>query len=709
MILPKRDTLRLLRSFTLLLFLSAFVSRCASIMTPTGGPRDSLPPVIVRMTPDNFATDRPTTGHEKIYIEFDEYVQLKDQQKEFFTSPAMKKKPLVSLRGKGVVVQLRDTLEPNTTYALNFGSAIRDNNEGNPLYSMRYVFSTGPEIDSMMLSGYTADGYKADSVSKTYIWFFPADSVEEVAAYDSTIFKYKPSVIARAETNGIFIAQNLKPIDYRVYAVEDKNDNQIYEPGSDQVGFIEGRHNPARMPDFTMWYDSLRHYITASPQLYLRMFTDRAFQRQMLSETARPQQHQAMLYFRTAHPEIRRIRFDSIPDERVIVDPQTVGRDTVALWFHMPAADLPDTIKGEITYLKHDTLNILREVTEPLKLAWRFIETKEQEREREKLERDRRKAEEAGEEWQEPEQENPFGYKLALTGDLNPEEGLFIDFDYPLVRLDSAAVRLTAAALDETASSRIEPSRTASSRTSRTTAAVETSGPTEEIPVHFVRDTANLRRWHIRAAWKPTTAYTLTIPEGAITDIAGFSNDSLVGNYASLDPERFATVKIHVKARNPQKRYIIKLLDGNGAQKQEKRDVVAGDVQFNYVPAGEIKFRIIEDDNGNGRWDTGNVVERRQPERAEFYLNDRGEDTFATKVNWEIEFTMDMDALFAPMTMETLQRRLDEQELQRLRREAEKAAKEGPKNRNDRDRNRNNNRQSSGSFNATGGMFDRFR
>ncbi len=83
-----------------------------------------------------------------------------------------------------------------------------------------------------------------------------------------------------------------------------------------------------------------------------------------------------------------------------------------------------------------------------------------------------------------------------------------------------------------------------------------------------MRDTANLRRWHIRAAWKPTTAYTLTIPEGAITDIAGFSNDSLVGNYASLDPERFATVKIHVKARNPQKRYIIQLLDGNGAQKQ---------------------------------------------------------------------------------------------------------------------------------------------
>ena len=216
-----RHMLNVLRLAVALLFASALMSRCASMMTPTGGPRDSLPPVIVNMTPDNFATGRPTVGHGKIYIEFDEFVQLKDQQKEFFTSPAMKKKPLITLRGRGIVVQLRDTLAPNTTYALNFGSAIRDNNEGNPLYSMRYVFSTGPEIDSMVLSGYTADSYKADSVSKSFIWFFPADSVEQVAGYDSTIFKYKPAAIARAENNGIFIAQNLKPIPYRVYAVQD--------------------------------------------------------------------------------------------------------------------------------------------------------------------------------------------------------------------------------------------------------------------------------------------------------------------------------------------------------------------------------------------------------------------------------------------------------------------------------------------------------
>ena len=670
----------LLRTMLGLLFLPAFLIRCASIMTPNGGPRDTLPPVIVRMTPDNFAVDRPTTGHEKIYIEFDEYVQLKDQQKEFFTSPAMKKKPLVTLRGKGIVVQLRDTLEANTTYALDFGTAIRDNNEGNPLRGMRYVFSTGPTIDSMMMSGYTADGYKADSVSKTFIWFFPADSVEHMAEYDSTVFKYKPSVIARAETNGIFIAQNLKPIDYVVYGFEDKNDNQMYEPGTDQIGFVEGRHNPARMPDFAMWYDSLRRYVTAAPQLYLRMFTDQAFRRQLLAETSRPKQHQALLYFKAPYPQIRSIRFDSIPEERVIVDPQTVGRDTIALWFDLPAAELPDTIRGEIVYLKHDTVNMLQEVTEPLKLTWQLVETREQEREREKRERERRKAEEAGEEWQEPEEENPFGYQLSLSGDINPEKGLAVDFDYPVVRLDSAAVRLVA---------------------------VDANEQERPVPVRLVRDTAMLRRWHIRADWKPASTYRLTIPAGAVTDLAGYSNDSLVGNYTTLDPDKYATVKIAVQARDPQKRYIIQLLNGNSMQ-QEKRDVTAGPVQFNYVPAGEIKFRVIEDTNGNGRWDTGNVVERRQPERAEFYLNDKGEDSFATKVNWEIEFAMDMDALFAPMNMETLQRRLDEQELQRLRREAERAAKTGPNNRQ-HDNDRNGSGSAGSNFNAAGGMFDRFR
>ena len=665
-----RHMLNVLRLAVALLFASALMSRCASMMTPTGGPRDSLPPVIVNMTPDNFATGRPTVGHGKIYIEFDEFVQLKDQQKEFFTSPAMKKKPLITLRGRGIVVQLRDTLAPNTTYALNFGSAIRDHNEGNPLYSMRYVFSTGPEIDSMVLSGYTADSYKADSVSKSFIWFFPADSVEQVAGYDSTIFKYKPAAIARAENNGIFIAQNLKPVPYRVYAVEDRNDNQMYDPSVDQVGFLEGTYNPAEQPDFAIWYDSIRQYPTAEPQLYFRMFTDRAFRRQMLSQSTRPQQHKAMLYFNAAHPRIEELRFDSIPPERVIVEPLTEGRDTLALWFDVPSAELPDTIKGSITYFKHDTTNTLQSVTEPLKLEWHLVETKEQEKERERRERERRKAEEAGEEYVPPKEKNPFAFKLSLTGEVNPEEHLTAEFDYPLVQVDSAAMLLTH---------------------------TDEENNVTDIPMRFVRDTADLHKWRIEAPWKLGGGYTLTIPEGALRDVAGMSNDSLVGKYTVMDPEKFAVVKIDVIPKTDSAKYIIQLLDGSGALKQERRDVTRGLVQFNYVPAGDIQLRVIEDMNGNGRWDTGNVVERRQPERAELYRNADGEEIFVTKTNWEFEVTMDMNELFAPVTMESLVRLLDEREQQRLRKEAERLLKEGPKNRNE-------NQNTGGGFGFGGAM-----
>ena len=650
--MSKNHLTRLLCGAVALLFLPAFLVRCASVMRPTGGPKDTLPPVIVAMTPDNFTTHMP--DRSKIYIEFDEFVQLKDQQKEFFTSPAMRRKPQLTVRGRGVVVQLRDTLAPNTTYALDFGSAIRDNNEGNPLYSMRYVFSTGGEIDSMICSGYTADAYEADSVPRSFLWFFPADSTAVTPEYDSTLYLHRPSVIARAENNGIFIAQNLKPVPYRIYAFEDTNGNQLYDPSVDRVGFLDEARNPAELPDFAIWHDSVRGYATAEPQLYLRMFTDVAFRRQMLSQSERPSRHRAMLYFNAAHPCIEELRFDSIPTERVIVEPQTRGRDTLALWFDLPAEELPDTIRGTVTYLRHDSLNTLQPVTEPLKLAWREVETKEQAKEREKQERERRRAESAGEEYTPPAEPNPFGIKISPQSSVNPETHLTAEFDYPLRRLDSASVHLVRV-LDD--------------------------GSEEPAAVRLRRDTSSLRLWRIESDWQPGAEYRLNIPAGAITDIAGFSNDSIANKYTVYDPEQFAVAKIEVLSRNDGTKYIIQQLDGNGKLQQERRDVTGGTVQFNYIPAGDMKFRVIEDLNGNGRWDTGNVVERRQPERAELYANADGPDTFVARTNWEYEITIDMNKLFAPVTMESLSRMLEDRELQRLRREEEKRRKEGPRQR----------------------------
>ncbi len=625
-----------LRTVVLLLFGGAFFSRCANIMTPEGGPKDTIPPVIVKLEPDNFATN---FKEKKIYIEFNEFVQIKDQNKEMFTSPAMKKLPLLTTRGKGIVITIRDTLKENTTYAIDLGSAIRDNNEGNPLNAMRYVFSTGDKVDSMMCSGYTADSYKADSVSRTFIWFYIADSLPSTPGYDSTIFNRKPDVIARAQNNGIFIAQNLKPVNYRIYAIGDKNDNQLYEPGTDMVGLLDTVYNPATMPEFAIWFDSLRMYPSAEPQLYFRMFTDKAFVNQRMVDAQRPEQKKALLYFNSDYPKIDSLEFDNIPSDKILIDPQTNGRDTVALWFNVPAEQLPDTIKGSIVYYRHDSLRQLSKSREPLKLAWKLVETKEQAKERERIEKEKEKAKAEGKEYKDPNAKNPFKLNISAGKEVNPEKGFDITFGTPAVKFDTTAIQLSVVAEDKT---------------------------TTPVKMSFVRDTLNMCRWAVNAPWKEKTNYCLYIPKESITDIMGYQNDSTVVEFTTYDPEKFATVSLNVQGSNGDSRYILLLTDASGKTLQELKDVKKGKYRFNYVSPGDIRLRIIEDTNGNGKWDAGDVIAGLQPERAEAYFNDRSEDLFTTKMNWDFEINIDMDKVFVPMTMENLVKMLDDKEESRL-------------------------------------------
>ncbi len=196
------------------------------------------------MTPDNNSVNRPLVGHEKIYIEFDEFVQLKDQQKEFFTSPADEEETARSAARPG----RRDPVARHARGEYDLCAQLRQRHprqqRGQPalLDALCLLDGARDRLDGHVgLYGRQLQGRLR--VEELHL-VLPADSVENVAEYDSTIFKSRPQSIARAENNGIFIAQNLKPIAYRVYAVQDKNDNQMYDPGSDQVGFLEKTYNP---------------------------------------------------------------------------------------------------------------------------------------------------------------------------------------------------------------------------------------------------------------------------------------------------------------------------------------------------------------------------------------------------------------------------------------------------------------------------------
>lgn len=625
------------RITVMLFFLAAFFSRCASVMTPEGGPKDTIPPVIIRLTPDNNMTN---FKEKRIFIEFNEYVQLKDQNKEMYTSPAMKKQPQLTIKGRGIQITIKDTLKENTTYAIDLGSAVRDNNEGNPLNAMRYVFSTGDKVDSMVCSGYTADSYKADSVSRTFIWFFIADSLPSTPGYDSTIFNRKPDVISRAQNNGIFIAQNLKPINYRIYAFGDKNDNQMYEPGTDMIGFIDSVYNPATLPDFSIWFDSLRMYPTAEPQLYFRMFTDEAFKGQRLVEFNRTERKKIVMYFNTAHPKIEELKLDSIPSDKILYDPRTIGKDTVNLWLNLPEENIPDTIRGSITYFKHDSIRQYVRTTEPLKAAFTYVESKEEAAERKKEEKARAKAEKEGREYTPTEKPSLMKFQFTVQPEVNPELGFDFDIPYPAVRMDSTEIRLTILN---------EESKT-------------------ETPARFTmkRDTMNMCSWHVDSDWRRGSKYRFYLPKKAVADVMGYENDSTVVEFTTMDPDKYATLVINVKGEKG-KRYIIQQTDTGGKMQKEVRNVTDGKYQINYIAVGDIKIRIIEDSNCNGKWDSGNVVKGIQPERSELYVNSDGEEVFAAKANWEIDLDIDMSRIFIEMDMAAVQKMLDNKEAARLK------------------------------------------
>ena len=662
----------ILKTAVTLLFLGAFLTRCANIMSPDGGPKDTLPPVITAITPSNFATN---FKEKKIYIEFNEFVQIKDQNKEMFTSPAMKKMPLITTRGKGIVITIRDTLKENQTYAIDLGSAIRDNNEGNPLNAMRYVFSTGSTVDSLICSGYTADSYKADSVSRTFLWFYILDSLPDTPDYDSTIFNRKPDAIARAQNNGIFIAQNLKPVKYRIYAIGDKNDNQLYEPGTDLVGILDSAYNPAELPPFAIWFDSLRRYPSADPQLYFRMFTDKTFKAQRLVEAIRGDQKKITLYFNTALPDIDSLRLDSIPSDKIIYDPRTKGKDTLNLWLNVPAEQLPDTIKGEITYYRHDSIRQYVKTTEPIKVAWKKVESKEEQKEREREERERKKAEEEGREYTPAKKQNPFKFKSTASGEVNPEKGFEITVDYPLVAFDSTAVKLFKLSGDE-------------------------KNPIEtEVEKHFVRDTLNIGHYFVRAKWENATKYRFYVPKGSLKDVMEYECDSISSSFSTYDPEKFAKIVLTVNGEQG-KQYIIQQTDASNKTQQEIKGVASGKYTINFVSPGEIRIRIIEDTNGNGQWDAGDVVNRLQPERSEMFINDKGEDLFATKANWDIEIDINMSDVFKPMTMENLIQILEEKEASRIKKLSEEWEKKRLENLNQQNQN-----NSGGMMGGAGGMM----
>jgi uncharacterized protein (DUF2141 family) len=210
------------------------MANCAKKGSPSGGAKDSIPPIILRSVPENYTTN---FNGQEIRIYFDEYIKLKDLQKNLIISPPLKYDPIITPynTSKQIKITLLDTLKENTTYSINFGESIVDNNEENPFEYFKYVFSTGSYIDSLNLRGSANDALLLNAEGRTNMLLYEVDE----SYTDSIIYTQKPTYVTTVRDSArSFEFTNLKAGNYVLVALNEKNSDFIFQPKTDKIGFV---------------------------------------------------------------------------------------------------------------------------------------------------------------------------------------------------------------------------------------------------------------------------------------------------------------------------------------------------------------------------------------------------------------------------------------------------------------------------------------
>ena len=248
----------------LFLFTTLFLS-CARVGSPVGGAKDTIPPNFIGSNIDSSRVNVPRNIGE-LRIAFDEYINLKEINKQLIISPPLKKMTKIlpsGISNKFLLIKWEDTLQANTTYNFNFGNAIVDNNEGNALQYYNFAFSTGEKIDDLYISGELKNllsGTEKKSEESSLV-------VGLYQEKDSMDYRQKPYYITKADPDGYFELNYLSPGDYRILAFEDSNSNSVYDAGKEKVAFQKEK---IRL-DKSISGLNLNLYPSKKPMKYLEM------------------------------------------------------------------------------------------------------------------------------------------------------------------------------------------------------------------------------------------------------------------------------------------------------------------------------------------------------------------------------------------------------------------------------------------------------
>ena len=622
---------------------------CARMGSPDGGWYDDDPPRVVSSTPADQATDVTT---KKITILFDEYIKLADPSQNVIVSPPQLEMPEIQAKGKKIVVELKDSLKPNTTYTIDFSDAISDNNEENPMGNFTYTFSTGEHIDTFEVAGYVLNSSNLEPVKGISVGLYNnlADSV----------FRKEPLMrISRTDGTGRFVIKGVAPGEYRVYALQDADNDFKFTQKSEMIAFSHQTYKPYAKPDIrqdTIWRDTL-HIDNILQVPYTHFYPDdiimMAFQevqtdRYLLKQPDRTDADRIKLFFSYGNeqlPVIKGLNFDA--DSAFVVE-YNEKKDSLIYWLRDTTLINQDTLALSMEYMMTDSMGVLVSQTDTVEVIAKTSyakRQKEKQKEYEKWEKEQEKKKKREEPYDSIYPITPLELKFNIPTSINPTSKIRLEIPTPLEKADSSAVHLYS----------------------------KVDSLWYRVPFVFRQLDAVMRQFEIVAEWQPETEYSLEIDSAAFVDIYGLASEAVKKGIKSKSLDEFASLVFRLSGVRDTG-IVVQLLNREDKCLRQIRTGPDREAAFFYLDPGKFYARAFVDRNGNNLWDTGNYDEDLQPEDIYYFSGE-----IECKAKWDI--TKEWDLIAKPRNLQKpgalIKQKDNKEKKKKQNRNAERARKLG--------------------------------
>ena len=588
------------------------VMSCARMGTPDGGWYDDDPPRVIGSSPVERDTNVTT---KKITIFFDEYIKLDNPTENVMVSPPQLEAPEIKAAGKKIVVELQDSLKPNTTYTIDFSNAISDNNEGNPMGNYAFTFSTGEKIDTFEMAGNVIDASNLEPVKGISVGLY--DNLSD------TIFRKEPLMrIGRTDGYGRFVIKGVAPGEYRVYALKDLDDNYRYSQKSEMIAFSHDTFKPSAGPDIrqdTIWRDTL-HIDNIVRVPFTHFYPDNivllAFQEEQtdrfLIKTERQDANKIGVYFSYGNEQLPVIRGLNFTADSAFVLEASEKKDTLTYWLRDTTLVNNDTLSIEMEYLMTDSTGKLVSQTDTMELVAKTPyakRLKQQQKEYEEWQKTQEKKKKREEEYDSIYPLKPLEPRYLIPRSMTPNSVVTIEIPTPLEKLDTGAIHLY----------------------------TKIDSLWYRAPFKFGKVKGKLRQYQMVADWRPNTEYSLELDTLAFTDIYGLSSAPHKQGIKVKSLDEFATLEFQLSGVADTS-IVVELLDKSDKMLKQVKAGRDHTATFFYVEPGTYYARAFTDRNSNGIWDTGCYDEDRQPEDVYYYPREiECKEKFDVTLNWGLK------------------------------------------------------------------------